>query len=884
MITADELSLRKLPPQALQAEQAVLAAILLANPAINRAVELLKPDDFYKESHRKIFSVMLDLNARNEAIDLITLTDALRAKDQLEAVGGASYLAELLNSVPTAANVQFHAGIVHEKSLLRSLINISTDIATQCYDAQQKADVLLDTAEQKIFAISDTRNKSGFVPMKTLVRSGFEMIERLAEKKMTGLPTHFADLDDLTSGLQDSDLIIVAGRPSMGKTAFALGLAQNVAIQQQKTVGIFSLEMSKEQLVFRMLCSEARVDAHKIRTGYIGRPGNDNWKALIHAAGRLNDAPIFIDDSASISIFEMRAKARRLKSEHALGLIIVDYLQLMQGHGGAANREREIADISRSLKGLAKELHLPVIALSQLSRAVEGRDKKRPILADLRECVTGNTLVSLADGRRVPIRDLVGQAPWVWSVDDAGKIVAKECAAIWPVGTKKVFEIFLASGRTLKVTEKHRLLTGVGWKELQEIQVHDRLAIARRIPEPQSPKVWAEARLILLAHLIGDGSYLKGQPLRYTTLSEDNSLAITQAAKSEFKVSVNRHSGKYTWHQLVFSGNGNRWHPAGINAWLRALGIFDQRSHEKRVPGEIFQLSNLQIAQFLKHLWATDGTIFTRQEGQKGSHVIHYSTNSPGLAWDVAFLLQRLSIHTRIQKAQKKDYRPGYGVCITGAEMQMEFLNQVGGFGPRAEQAIRLKNRLANVIGNTNVDTLPLEVFQCVKEKMREKGISQREMAALRGTSYGGTSHFKFAPSRRTLATYADLLEDADLKRECESDLFWDRVVAIQEAGEEEVYDLTVPGTQSWLADSIVSHNSGAIEQDADVVLFIYRQEVYDPCKCPQECLCGRRGVAEIIIGKQRNGPIGSAQLAFSHSHTRFDDLARDHPARHAMG
>ncbi len=384
-ITPDELVLKKLPPQAPQVEQAVLAAVLLSNPAIYRVMERLKSDDFYKESHRKIFAVMLDLNSRNEAIDLLTLTDALRTRGQLEAVGGASYLAELLNSVPTSANVQFHAGIVHEKSLLRSLINVTTEIATECYSEEEKAEALLDAAEQKIFAISDARTKSGFVPMKMLVRSGFEMIERLAEKKMTGLPTHFADLDALTSGLQDSDLIIVAGRPSMGKTAFALGLAQNVAIHQKKTVGVFSLEMSKEQLVFRMLCSEARVDAHKIRTGHIGKPGNDNWKALIHAAGRLNDAPIFIDDSASISIFEMRAKARRLKAEHTLGLIVVDYLQLMQGHGGAANREREIADISRSLKGLAKELQVPVIALSQLSRAVEGREKKRPVLADLRE-------------------------------------------------------------------------------------------------------------------------------------------------------------------------------------------------------------------------------------------------------------------------------------------------------------------------------------------------------------------------------------------------------------------------------------------------------------------------------------------------------------------
>ena len=384
MIPVD-VSIQKLPPQNIEAEQAVLAAILLDNQAINKVVETLRVEDFYKESHRRIFSAMLEMNEKNEAVDLITLTDFLRGKNQLESVGGASYLTELLNNVSTAANVRLHAKIVHEKALLRYLISIATEIVTQGYENQGKVEDLLDQAERSIFAISDKSMRTTFIPMKDLVKEGFEIIERLSEKKMTGLPTGFPDLDELTSGLQASDLIIVAGRPSMGKTAFALGMAQNVAIQRHGTVGIFSLEMSKEQLVLRMLCSEARVDAHKIRSGYLGRPGNDNWQQLIRAAGKLSEAPIFIDDSASISILEMRAKARRLKSERQLGLIIVDYLQLMRGRGDANNREQEISDISRSLKGLAKELHVPVIALSQLSRAVESREKRRPMLADLRE-------------------------------------------------------------------------------------------------------------------------------------------------------------------------------------------------------------------------------------------------------------------------------------------------------------------------------------------------------------------------------------------------------------------------------------------------------------------------------------------------------------------
>lgn len=382
-----DLSIQKLPPQNLEAEQAVLAAVLLDNQAVNRVVEILRADEFYKESHRKIFSAMLEINGSNEAIDLITLTEHLRLKGQLDAVGGASYLSEILNSVATAANVRMHAKIIREKALLRNLISIATDIVTVGYESHGKVEDLLDQAERSIFAISDKKMQGAFVPMRDLVKAGFEIIEKLADQRLTGLPTGFKDLDKMTSGLQAGDLVIVAGRPSMGKTAFALCMAQSVAIKYQKTVGIFSLEMSKEQLVFRMLCSEARVDSHKIRSGFLGRPGNDNWQQLIRAAGKLSESPIFIDDSASMSILEMRAKARRLKAEHNLSLIIVDYLQLMRGREDADNRQQEISDISRSLKALAKELHVPVIALSQLSRAVESRPekKKRPMLADLRE-------------------------------------------------------------------------------------------------------------------------------------------------------------------------------------------------------------------------------------------------------------------------------------------------------------------------------------------------------------------------------------------------------------------------------------------------------------------------------------------------------------------
>ncbi len=389
MSVQTEVSLQKLPPQNVEAEQMVLGAILIENDAMNKVVELLSPDDFYKDAHRRIYSAMMDMFESGEAIDLVTLPDALQGKAGLEAVGGASYLAYLVSLVPTAANIKNHARIIREKSVLRKLIHSATDIITQSYGDSRTSiniDELLDRAEKSIFEIAQNKIRDSFVSMKNIVGHSFAIVERLYERKemVTGLPTGFVDLDERTSGLQPSDLIIIAARPSMGKTAFVLNIAAHAAIEKGKTVAVFSLEMSKEQLVLRLLGSESRVDAHKLRTGHLS---DRDWTPLSNAAGRLAEAPIFIDDTAAISVLEMRAKARRLKADAGLDLIVVDYLQLMRGRGDEGSREQEISNISRSLKALAKELQVPVVALSQLNRAVETRPgrEKRPMLADLRE-------------------------------------------------------------------------------------------------------------------------------------------------------------------------------------------------------------------------------------------------------------------------------------------------------------------------------------------------------------------------------------------------------------------------------------------------------------------------------------------------------------------
>jgi replicative DNA helicase len=371
-------------PHNLEAERSVLGAILLHNEAFNLAAEVIDSGDFFRDAHRRIFDRMVKLSERSNAIDLVTLKDELNKAGELDEVGGPAYIAALVDGVPRSMNVEHYARIIKEKSTLRNLIFSANKILATAYDGAEEADVILDQAEHAIFAIADDKVRDGFVSLRELAHSSLDTIEKLHARKelVTGVPTGFTDLDEMTSGLQQSDLIIVAARPSMGKTSLVLNIAQHVGTRTDMTVGFFSLEMSKEQLFMRLLTSEARIDAHRLRGGFLGER---DWGRLSTAIGTLSEAKIFIDDTPSIGVLEMRAKCRRLASEHGLHLVIIDYVQLMQGRGRFENRTLELASISRSLKGLAKELGVPIILLSQLSRAPESRSDHRPQLSDLRE-------------------------------------------------------------------------------------------------------------------------------------------------------------------------------------------------------------------------------------------------------------------------------------------------------------------------------------------------------------------------------------------------------------------------------------------------------------------------------------------------------------------
>jgi replicative DNA helicase len=855
------------PPHNLEAEKSVLGAVLLDERHLFALLveEHLRPEHFYREQHGAVFAAMIALHENDSKIDPLTIAESLRERGKLEEVGGAEAIDELAGWVPAAGHAREYGRIVRDNAQMRALLTTSYEIQASVLSREAPARDLVERAERSVLEVAHDDRQKAIRSIGDVLIEETEKLHKLsvAKSPLTGTPSGFKDIDEKTGGFQPGNLVVIAARPSMGKSALVANVAENAALAGHPVV-LFSLEMSESELAQRFVASQARIKGDDLRRG---RVAEQRWPKILEACQRLSQAPLYVDDSSDTGVLEVRAKARRLhhQVEGGLGLVIVDYLQLMRHEGQADSRVEQVAQMSRGLKGLARELSVPVIALSQLSRAVEQRGgEKKPILSDLRECVTGDTLVLLADGRRTPIRELVGTTPEVLALDERHRVIRTRSDLVWCVGERPVKRLRLASGRELRATANHRILAGGGWTRLSELEIGDRVAVARNIPEPQAVDCWPDDRLILLGQMIGDGSYLTHAPMRYTTASEENSAAVSEAATREFGAKVTRYKGRGSWHQLLISGNGNRWHPAGVGAWFKQLGIFGQRSSEKRIPEAVFGLSNEQIALLLRHLWATDGCIWSGTSRGKTARRVYFATVSAGLARDVAALLLRLRIVARIRSVQSGEQRL-WSVDVSGADPQRRFVETVGAFGPRVPQAEALYASLPRAV--TNVDTLPIEIWDVVRSTMTSRGVSHRAMATMRGTAYGGNAHFAFAPSRETVASYASLLESPELSIAAESDVFWDRVVAIEPDSVEEVFDLTVPGPSSWLADGLVSHNSGAIEQDADVVMFIYREEYYDKDS-------ERPGEADIIIAKHRNGPVGEVVLTFQNEYPKFMNYA----------
>ena len=865
---ARQLGAARMPPHSLEAEQAVLGGLLVAtSDGFDRVSDVVTEHDFYEYHHRLIFRAISTIVTGNGNCDVVTVVSWLDQHGLLEDAQGLAYVGALPEVTPSAANIKAYASIVRERSVMRQLIKVATEIADSAFDSEGRSSKdLLDEAETKVFAIADqtASNAGGFQDIKSILAGAIERINTLFESdaSITGIATGFDDLDEMTSGLQRSDLIIIAGRPSMGKTTFAMNIAEHVALTAESPVAVFSMEMPAEQLGMRLISSLGRVELQKLRTG---RLAEQDWPRIASAITLLNQKrSVYIDDTPAMSPTDLRARARRLAREHGLSLIVIDYLQLMQISGGKENRATEISEISRSLKALAKELDVPIIALSQLNRSLEQRPDKRPVMSDLRECVTGDTRVALSDGRQVEIESLVSQSPEIVSITPRGKREAAIADRVWPVGEREVLSVSLASGRTVRCTAEHRLLAFDGWRTAGSLGTGDRVALARSLPEPTASSAedpMSEPETVLLAHLVGDGSCVEGQPPRCATASEYNSRIVRSSAES-LGSTVTRHSGKGNRHRLAIAGNGNRWHPAGVGKWLEAPAVFGERSRWERLPDPVFQLSDERLALFLRHLWATDGSITARGRGR-----IRFATASRRLAEDVAALLSRFDIVGRLRCAVSRG-STWHTVDVSGREDMLGYLERIGAVGEQAERVERLHERLMSTRGNTMAAAPPEPLFEEVGQRVKARGMSHRGMAAARGASCGGTSHFSFSPSRSVLESHAEILDDDASRRHASSDLFWDRVISVEPSGTEPVFDLTVPGNESWVANGIVSHNSGAIEQDADVIMFIYRDEVYNP---EEEA---SKGKAEILIRKQRNGPIGSCTLTFLGMYTRFENYS----------
>jgi replicative DNA helicase len=859
-------------PYDVGAEEAVLGSLLLDRDAVIKIAPFLRPEDFYREAHGWVYGAVLDLYARREPPDPVTLASELERSGKLENIGGYSYLVKLVNNTPTAVHIEYYAHIVERTSVLRRLISAGGEIAALGYSEDKETAAVLDKAEQILFSISQRTATKDFASIEQVLNEYYDRIESIQHSpgSVVGVTTGFHDLDEATGGLQKSDLIIMAARPGVGKTSLSLGIAHNAAAHGAR-VGVFSLEMSREQLVQRLLAVETGVDSQRLRLGYLN---DEEWQNVSDAIGRLAQMPIFIDDSAGLTIHEIRSKSRRLEAEVGVDILIVDYLQLMQGTSRRdGNRVQEVSEISRGLKVLARELNIPVVACAQLSRAVESRTNHVPMLSDLREsgCLVGDTLVYLpAEGIYKPIEELAGKSDFqVLALNtETWHMEPTPVSKAFSTGRKPVFKMTTRLGRTIRATANHKFLTVYGWQRLDGLAPATRIALPRQLPSPTQATM-SDDELALLGHLIGDGCTLARSPIHYTTNDLTLAEIVADLAIRIFGDQVKpRVQKELDWYQVYLSAGYHLTHGKRnpVAAWLDAMGVFNLRSHEKRVPQKVFEQPARAVAHFLKHLWSTDGCIHLG----RGSHTqpsIYYASSSEVLARNVQSLLLRLSINATLRRTpQTGKGRDQFHVIVDGKAEIERFLYIVGALGrSKEDHRLAILDYLIERVANTNRDVLPREVWRMVAvPAMQSAGITSRQMQARLGNAYCGTALYKQNVSRERAGRLALVVGSKQLARLSESDVYWDEIVSIVPDGEAEVYDFTVDTLHNFVAGDIVAHNS--IEQDADIVMFIHREEMYNP-------ETEKKGIAELHIAKHRNGPLTTIPLRFFNRTTKFADL-----------
>ncbi|HEY8862778.1 MAG TPA: replicative DNA helicase [Candidatus Dormibacteraeota bacterium] len=875
MATTIPLSPGRVPPHDLDAEMSVIGSVLLDPLSVAKVLQFLHPEDFYRENNGQIYRAALDLFAAGEPIDNVTLAAQLQTMGLLDRVGGRAQLASMQGAVPTAANIEYYGRIVKEKAYKRRLISAGSNIAGFGYDDSVEAEEAINQAQSLVFGVADDRDQRELSKLYDLLGPAMERISLQMEsgQGIVGIPTGFHDLDRMTGGFKDSDLIIVAGRPSMGKTALALNIALHSALEAKKSIAIFSLEMSKEQLTERLLTEQAQIDAQRMHRGLLTEAEFDR---VSNALGPLGEAAIFIDDTPTMDELTLLLKARQAKMRHNIDMILVDYLQLMHGRTrGDDNRVQEVSSISRALKGLARELRIPVVAISQLSRAPEQRPDKRPILSDLREsgCLAGDTPIYLPDsGTYVPIKDLVGKSGFrVLALDEGWwRMEAKTVTNAFATGRKPVFKLTTNLGRSIRATANHKFLTMEGWRRLDELAPGERIALPRILQGPVEDTMSPE-ELGLLGHLIGDGCTLPTHAIQYTTKDPILAEEVVRLATAVFGDEVRpRIHPERTWIQVYIPPTRHLTHGVRnpVRVWLEELGAFGLRSYEKRVPAKVFSQSPLGIAVFLRHLWSTDGCVRLTQDHYVS---VYYASSSERLAIDVQSLLLRLGINATLSRhRQGSKGRDQFHVVISGRNEILMFLMMVGTIGEeKSLHKSLVLEYLAVREAKTNRDVIPSAIWRLeVVPSMQATGMTRREMQAGIGMAHMGGNPYDQNLSRERAMRVATTVKSPNLEMLSTSDVYWDRIRSIEPDGAEEVFDLTVEGLHNYVAANIVIHNS--IEQDSDVVMFLFRPEYYKSDERP--------GIAELIVAKHRNGPTGMVELKFRRDHTRFYNLETRRP------
>ena len=864
-------------PHSREAEEAVIGAVLINPEVYYDVAQFLQPDDFYIHRLRWVWEAFTSLHESRIPVDLLTVSEELGRKDHLNEIGGPAFLTSLVNQVPTSLHAEAYGRVVESHSIRRKLLNAANSVATMAYDEETGIDDVMDDAEKAIFSVSERRMTHDVEPIKKVMSNVYDTIDELSKRddEVFGVPTGFTDLDKLLSGLNASDLLIVAGRPGQGKSGFLMSIARNAAVMHKKHVAIFSLEMSNEQVAQRMISQETGIDAQRLRTGKLN---DDEWPKFTHAIEMFSDTKLFLDDTPAVTPLQLRTKCRRIHMEYGLDLVIIDYLQLMGGESRNDNRVQEVSYISRSLKILAHELDVPVFTAAQLSRAVEQRADKRPVLSDLREsgCLAGDTLITLAEsGKLIPIQELEGEENFdIWALNPQTLQMEKmPVSRAFSTGKKSIFSLKTRLGNQINATANHRFLTINGWKRLDELSEQDFIATPRKLKQHIQKKNTPDAKIALLAHLIGDGCTLPRHAIQYTTRETDLAEIVAKLAKEAFGDEIEpRIKKERSWYQVYLSSTKHHTHGVrnAIAEWMDEFAAFGLRSYEKNIPGFIFELPETQIALFLRHLWATDGSI-QLIKGKKQRPIAYYASSSRKLAKGVQTLLLRFGINARLKRvSQKEKGRDQYNVIVTGKPNLLKFIEKIGAVGAyKSARLQEITDYLAQHDSNPNLDVIPRDVWRShVVPAMQNISMTTRQMQAEMGGSYSGTGLYKANLSRERSQKVAEIVQSEELAALAQSDIFWDKIVSIEEKGQAEVYDLTVPQYQNFVANDVIVHNS--LEQDADIVMFIYRPDQYE--KDTQ-----KQNVAEIIVAKHRNGPVGSVELIFRPQLAKFEDAAKQH-------